>query len=210
MGPAAAAAADWLAAGLGPAARLRRPAAPEPYGQQPGYGQPAQPQYAAQPFGQPQHGQPGGAQPWGSAPQKSGNGKLWAIIGGAVALLAAIGVTLWLVLSGGGRSIEDTVEGFMEAAKDNDATAAKEYLCPELASMLDMAGDSGLNEFNLQYEIKDTSEDGDKGTADVTVTESGDTTDVTVNLEKNDDGDWKICDFGTTATTSEGSSGSGG
>lgn len=166
------------------------------YGQPQQYGQTGYEQQGhAQQHGQP-YGAPAGAQPWGSAPQKSGNGKLWAIIGGAVALLAAVGVTLWLVLSGGGRSVEATIDGFFDAAKANDKTAAKEYLCDKLDKQIDdSSGDSGLNPFNVDYKVGNVKEDGDTATADVTVTLDGKSSTGTVTLTKNDDGDWEICEF---------------
>lgn len=186
------------------------------YGQQrwaSGEGQPPQG------YGQPQQGQQpqwGGVpqQQWGAQPPQGGggNGKLVAIIAGAVVVVAAIGVTLWLVLSGGGRGVEDTVEAFMDAAKTSDNDAAKAVSCPKMDEQI---GDGGGGfPSDLTYTISDVQDDGDTGSAVATVTAEGETVQLEIKLEKNADGDFEVCDFsfagasGGSSATVEGPSGS--
>ncbi|WP_153506269.1 nuclear transport factor 2 family protein [Cumulibacter manganitolerans] len=152
--------------------------APQQWGPQPAYGRPPQ-----------------GAQPWGPPPQKAGNGRLWALIGGAAALLVVVGVVLWLVLSGGGRSAEDTVTAFMEAAKHGDATAAKAVSCPAVdAKIGDDDKGSGLPS-DVTYTVHDVEEHGDSATAIVTATAEGEKVDLSFKLKKNGDGDFEVCDY---------------
>jgi len=175
------------------------------YGHQP-YGQPqyGQGQYGQQPHGQPQYG-PGGPAPWGGAPQKSGNGKLIGFIVGGVVLLAAIGVTLWLVLSGGGRSAEDTVDAFMTAAQNGDPDAAKDVSCPKVDAQI--GDDPGNFPTDVTWEVKNVEENGDTAEAVVSATAEGETAELTFKLEKNDDGDFEVCDFGVTGQPTSSSSG---
>ena len=154
------------------------------WGQQPPAGQP----WGQQPQ---QYDAPQGAQPWGQAPQKSGNGKLIALIGGGVALLAIIGLVLWLVLSGGGRSAEDTVTAFMDAAKKGDVSAAQAVSCPAVDKQVSEYGSS--DGWADEYEVKSVSEHGDTASAAVTVTDYHGTLDVELALKKNSDGDFEVC-----------------
>ncbi|WP_106848289.1 hypothetical protein [Blastococcus sp. Marseille-P5729] len=181
----------------------------QPYGQQPGYG--GAPHWGQQSgYGAPQYGQQGygpqGAQPWGSPPQQKGNGKLIGLIVGGVVLLAAIGVTLWLVLgSGGGRSVEETIDGYVAAAKANDPEEAKKFTCPQVDSEIDASGDPGYSGGQFDIEVKSVEENGDQATAEVSAVYMGESVDATVQLEKNSDDDWEICeiqvDFGAPSTT---------
>ncbi|GAB3303273.1 Rv0361 family membrane protein [Epidermidibacterium keratini] len=183
------------------------------YGQsgydQSGYGQ----QYGAQ---QPQYGQPGydqsgygqqyGAQQgWGTTPQKSGSGKLIAIIVGALVLVGAIALVLFLTL-GGDRNAKDTAEGFMAALKDQDVSAITDYTCPALdAGVYDEEFVTDAQYAVTDYTVLTVTEDGDNATADISVTVAGEQFDTTLTLEKNDDGDFEVCGFDEPSTA--GSSG---
>ncbi|WP_106848288.1 hypothetical protein [Blastococcus sp. Marseille-P5729] len=174
------------------------------YGQQPAYG--AQQSYGQQPGHDPQsgYGQQGygqqGAQPWASAPQKSGNGKMIGLIVGGVVLLAAIGITLWLVLgNSGGRSAQEAAETWMDAASKGDVAAAQAVSCPSLDDAIDVDNEDGSKGggslAQIDYTVHDVEEDGDTATAVATIEEDGQSSDIDVELEKNDDGDFEVCDL---------------
>lgn len=181
-----------------------------PYGQSP-YGQPQQP------YGQPQYPQQyGGAPPqqFGGPPPQNKSPLPW-IITAAIVVVAAIGVTLAVVLTGsdsknggggGGDFAGDPVAvttSFMEAAKKGDASEALQYTCGELYDDIKKSGDNPKGTTGMEYAVSQDAEiDGDKATVDVDIkfnlgTEPGsgnknpDMT-VTANLEKQS-GSWKVC-----------------
>lgn len=168
----------------------------QPFGQQP-FGQPGfdpQQAYGQQPgfTQQPPYGQPGpGQQPWGAPqPTKSGNGKIVGLLAGGVVLVAAIGVTLWLVLSGGARSVEDAVDAWLTAAKDGNTSAARDVSCPALHD--DISGPGGMPR-DLAYSITDVQDNGDTGSALAAVSSGGQNAVFEFYLTKNNDGDFEVC-----------------
>ncbi|PRZ31373.1 hypothetical protein CLV47_12811 [Antricoccus suffuscus] len=184
-----------------------------PYGpppQQPQYGQP---QYSQPQYGQPQYGSGG----FGGPPPQKKSAMPW-IITGAIAVVAVIGVTLALVLTGGkggkgggggggDQFASDPVAvttSFMEAAKAGDASEAMKYACGELYDQIKKSGDNPKGTTGMKYTVsQDANINGDKATVDVELKynmEAGSgndynapgTTTVTVNLEKHS-GSWKVC-----------------
>ncbi len=108
----------------------------QPQQPQPGYGAPAG--GYGQPAGQPGgYGQPAGQPGWGQPPSGGGNGKLIAIIGGAVGallLVLILVIVLFKVVLGGGPG--DVAKDYLEAQADFDLERA----C-ELTSEKDLEGD---------------------------------------------------------------------
>ncbi|HEY1177952.1 MAG TPA: hypothetical protein VGF17_17480 [Phytomonospora sp.] len=192
--------------------------APDPYAQQapyppqqPGayghtsgapYGQPAGDPYAQQP---PTQGFPAPGQPMYGAPvpQKSKAG-LFAAVGGGAALVVILIVVMVIALSGGGPG--DTVESYLEAAKDADFTEANSYVCSidsdTYMDPADFTDDAELTEWkdavaDMEWEVLTESEVGDSASVTVRITSSSAMLagDAEFKLEKID-GDWKICSGG--------------
>ncbi len=190
---------------------------------QPQYGQPQydqrqydQQQYS-QPYGQPQYVQP--VQPqygpggFGGLPPQKKSPIPW-IITAAIAVVAVIGVTLALVLTGGkgsggggGGFASDPVAAttsFMEAARKGDASEALKYACGKLYDQIKKSGDNPKGTTGMTYTVsQDANINGDKATVDVELKynmkagsgsdyNSPGTTTVTANLEKQS-GSWKVC-----------------
>jgi len=194
---------------------------PPQYGQQPQYGQPAyDPQpYAQQPYGQQYGQQQYGQSPYGQSPYDQGgygappprkkNATPW-IITAAVVVVAAVGITLAIVLTGGdkgsgGGFADDPVtvtKSFLDAAKTGDASEALKYACGDLYDEIKKEGDADSS-YVMDYTIVgDAKVDGDKATVQFKVTysdgsDSGsdygvpDTT-LTAHLERTS-GTWKVC-----------------
>lgn len=137
------------------------------------------------------------------------------LAGGAFALTFALAAC-----GGGNDTPEGAVENFMDSgvedlfnaikAGDSDAAVktAEEHLCAEdVEGVKEMAGSlDGMSEEEIaaaagdeleipedwSYEVGEATTDGDTATVEVKLTESGETTDETFDLVKEDDA-WKIC-----------------
>ncbi len=196
-----------------------------PPGQAPG-GQPGQP------------GQFGGAQPpaWqnqfpaSGGSSGGGKGKLFALIGGGVALLVVVLIILFVFVLGGGGGPKGAAEDYLEAASDFDfervcELSTKDAIEPEFEEA-DVDSCKGLGDYydeqfktfgidefqddlEIDVEIDDVKEDGDKATVEYTVKSkyTGDDEDGfreftgedsleneetgTLDMVK-EDGDWKV------------------
>lgn len=185
------------------------------YGQQPGYGPPQQPGYGGQPgygqqpgYGPPQ--QPGFGQPPGygqqpgyggppgygqgfGAPQK--NNKIPIIIGAAVVVVAALAVTLFLVL--GGSSAKSVAQDYVDAILAGDTDTAKTLVCGDMADTLDSMS---ADEIKAQLEVESATigtvtETGTEAQAQLTIQKTdGSTTGGTFGLQQ-ENGDWKVCSY---------------
>lgn len=184
----------------------------DPYGQPSGppagYGQPSGPPAGygpQQPYGQPGYGAPGYGPP---APKKSNTGLILGLVGGGVALLLICVVALLFIGSGGSTSTPvAAVEGYLGAAKDQDVSEAKEYVCAKLindSSYNGFGGNSFGDGEDVEVDVSwsepvEKSNDGSKAEVDVAVdlqiTYNGQTKDhsATITFELIQESGWKIC-----------------
>lgn len=172
---------------------------PPPQGPPPPQGQPPQGGYGPPPPGYappPTYGQP--------PPPKSNKG--WLLGGGgALIVLIAVGLTLFFVLRGGdgkadASSPTETVESYLNAAKDDDTDAGLELLTDELRDQVDKLGSlmGDTDEKLADYDIGEEKVDGDKATVDAHVVSDQDNkADLEFQLVKDGD-DWKIEGFPAT------------
>ncbi|WP_051485446.1 DUF2510 domain-containing protein [Nocardioides sp. J54] len=133
-----------------------QPGQPGQHGGQ--YGQPGQQGQYGQPaggYGQPGYGQPGYGQP--PAGGTKGKGKLFAIIGGAVAALVVLVIVLVLVVGSlGGSSPADVLEDYLTAQSEADI----EKLC-------DLSTKDKQEEEFAEYEVDSCGEYVDEAQADI-------------------------------------------
>ncbi|WP_158299667.1 DUF4878 domain-containing protein [Glycomyces paridis] len=106
--------------------------------------------------------------------------------------------------------IEDFANSFAKGDADKAAEDAEEYFCAddidsikEMGAMFEGMSEDEIKELmgeeeivpeDWSYEIGEVTEEGDTATVEVTMTESGEDTEETFDLVKEDDV-WKICGF---------------
>ncbi len=174
----------------------------DPYGQQqPGYGQPAG-------YGQQQPGY-GGFPPAPPQQKKTNVGLIIGLVAGGLVLLLCVGCGIFYYLGSNTSSPTASVEGFLDAAKDQDSSAAQDFLCKKLLDAGDTNGLGGDNfgedhdvSMDLSYSnVREVSNDGSNAevSADVsaTFTVDGQSQDSsgTWTFELVNESGWKICDF---------------
>lgn len=197
----------------------------DPYGQQPGggygdpygqpsgppapYGQPSGPPagYGPQPgYGQPAYGAPG--YPPQQPPKSSKTGLIIGLVGGGFVVLLLCVVGLFFLIPGGSTSSPTAaVEGYLNAAKDQDTSEAKDYVCEKLINDSSYNGFGGNDfgdgqdvEVELSWSnIQEKSRDGDKAEVsadiDMKITYQGRSRDydTTLTFELVNESGWKIC-----------------
>jgi hypothetical protein len=197
-----------------------------PYGQQqPGYGQ-QQPGYGQQP--QAGYGQQPGQQPYGQQqpgygqyPPQGGYGappsksKAPWLAGGGVLVLVAVGLLLFFFVFKGNdkkdtSSPKGVVTSFLNAAKDNDAGAAKKLVCK--ASQSEINGNASIGGEALKsFSIKGVKQNGDTAVVTASITTSKASNQPATFNTKKESGDWKVCfDSGSASPDTGGSNGGGG
>ena len=189
---------------------------PQPYGQQPygppGHGQQGsgydqygpgyaqQPQYGYQQPQQPQYGYQQPYAPMGQPPKKSA--LPWIIVG-AVVVLVAVGVTLWLTLGGGSTannpssSPRQVTQSFLDAAKKQDKAAAEQYVCANLKSQIESSTSSYQDVAAAGISLTITGDgtiSGDTAEVPVSMSAYGQNASIKIALVK-EGGVWKVCDF---------------
>lgn len=177
---------------------------------QPPHGQPA---YGQQPYAQQAYGQPYGGAGWGGPPPPTRSNKPWLITGLVVVAVAAITVSLVLVLRGGDDhdknkkqnsatsptgSPRSAVQTYLDADRTHDVKKASTVVCPAKRNELtDPNADLGLDDpqgmAQVKFTIDNITTSGDNATAAVTAALPGyPSKHGTFSLQKQQAG-WFVC-----------------